>query len=80
MFPVVIFKAPKEASDASGYLAASGSLNVGGKTVKEMMAAAKLGLRTATVCGPGEDEAGDVVVNALRRCGTVARFYKRNRR
>ena len=32
---------------ASGYIAASGSLNVGGEAVNEAIAAAKLGLKTA---------------------------------
>ena len=59
---------PKPVS-ASGYRAASGSLNVGGEAVNESMAAAKLGLRTAILCGLGEDGAGDMVVDALRRCG-----------
>ena len=59
---------PKPVS-ASGYRAASGSLNVGGEAVNEAMAAVKLGLRTGILCGLGEDGAGDMVVDALRRCG-----------
>ena len=59
---------PKPVS-ASGYRAASGSLNVGGEAVNEAMAAVKLGLKTAILCGLGEDGAGDMVLDALRRCG-----------
>ena len=58
-----------EPISASGYRAASGSLNVGGEAVNESMAAAKLGLRTAILCPLGEDAAGDMVTGALRRCG-----------
>lgn len=54
---------------ASGYRAVSGSLNVGGEAVNEAMAAAKLGMKTAVLCSLGEDEAGDMVVGALSRCG-----------
>ena len=58
-----------EPISASGYRAASGSLNVGGEAVNEAMAAAKLGMRTAILCPLGEDGAGDMVTDALRRCG-----------
>ena len=58
-----------EPISASGYRAASGSLNVGGEAVNEAMAAAKLGVRTAILCALGTDEAGEMVVGALRRCG-----------
>ena len=54
---------------ASGYRAASGSLNVGGEAVNEAMAAAKLGLETGILCSLGEDDAGDMIIGALRRCG-----------
>lgn len=54
---------------ASGYIAASGSLNVGGEAVNEAIAAAKLGLKTGIVCALGEDEAGDMIRNVLRRNG-----------
>ena len=54
---------------ASGYRAASASLNVGGEAVNEAMAAAKLGLRTGIFCSLGRDEAGEMVLGALRRCG-----------
>ena len=59
---------PKPVS-ASGYRAASGSLNVGGEAVNASMAAAKLGMKTRIVCSLGEDEAGEMVIAALRRCG-----------
>ena len=54
---------------ASGYRAASGSLNVGGEAVNEAMAAAKLGLKAGILCSLGEDAAGDMIVSALQRCG-----------
>ncbi len=59
---------PKPVS-ASGYVAASGSLNVGGEAVNEAIAAAKLGLKTGIVCALGEDEAGDMIRSVLRRSG-----------
>ena len=58
-----------EPVSASGYRAASGSLNVGGEAVNEAMAAAKLGLKTGILCSLGEDAAGDMIVSALERCG-----------
>ncbi|MBP5239576.1 MAG: carbohydrate kinase family protein, partial [Oscillospiraceae bacterium] len=58
-----------EPVSASGYRAASGSLNVGGEAVNEAMAAAKLGMKTGILCSLGEDEAGELVISALRRCG-----------
>ncbi len=54
---------------ASGYRAASDSLNVGGEAVNEAMAAAKLGTKTGILCSLGQDAAGDMVLNALSRCG-----------
>jgi sugar/nucleoside kinase (ribokinase family) len=33
------------------------------------MAAAKLGLETGILCSLGEDDAGDMIIGALRRCG-----------
>ena len=41
----------------------------GRQAVNEAMAAVKLGLKTAILCGLGEDGAGDMVLDALRRCG-----------
>lgn len=54
---------------ASGYRAESGSLNVGGEAVNEAVAAARLGLKTGILCSLGEDTAGDMVADALRRAG-----------
>ena len=54
---------------ASGYRAASGSLNVGGEAVNEAMAAAKLGMKTGILCSLGEDAAGELIVAALNRRG-----------
>lgn len=58
-----------EPISASGFRAESGSLNVGGEAVNEAMAAAKLGVKTGIYCALGEDDAGDMVAGALRRCG-----------
>ena len=58
-----------EPISASGYRAESGALSVGGEAVNEAMAASKLGMRTAILCSLGEDEAGELVLHALRRCG-----------
>ena len=54
---------------ASGYLAESGSLNVGGEAVNAAVAAAKLGLKTGILCALGEDPAGEMVLNELRKNG-----------
>ena len=69
---------PKPIS-ASGYRAASGSLNVGGEAVNQSMAAAKLGLRTGILCSLGEDAAGDMVVAELNRCGVDTKMIMRDR-
>lgn len=53
----------------TGYVAESGSLNVGGDAVNESIAASKLGLRTAILCSLGKDPAGDVIENNLRDNG-----------
>ena len=54
---------------ASGYRAASGSLNVGGEAVNEAMAAAKLGMKTGILCSLGKDAAGDMIAAALQNVG-----------
>ena len=54
---------------AAGFRAASGSLNVGGEAVNDAMAAAKLGMKTAILCSLGEDDAGEMILAALQRCG-----------
>lgn len=54
---------------ASGYRAVSGSLNVGGEAVNESMAAAKLGMKTGILTSLGEDEAGEMIIAGLKRCG-----------
>ncbi len=67
---------PKPVS-ASGYRAASGSLNVGGEAVNEAVAAARLGLKTGIVCALGEDEAGAMVRGALLKNGVdISRTVK----
>ena len=69
---------PKPVS-ASGYRAESGSLNVGGEAVNEAMAAAKLGLKTGILCSLGEDAAGDLIIEALRRSGVDVTRIVRSR-
>ena len=64
---------------ASGYRAASGSLNVGGEAVNEAMAAAKLGMKTGILCSLGEDDAGDMVTEALKKCGVETSFIVRSK-
>lgn len=54
---------------ASGYLASSGSLNVGGEAVNEAITAAKLGLKTGILCSLGEDAAGSMIVAELEKNG-----------
>ena len=58
-----------EPVSASGYRAASGSLNVGGEAVNEAIAAAKLGLSVQILCSLGRDNAGDMVLHALEKYG-----------
>ena len=67
-----------EPVSASGYRAASGSLNVGGEAVNEAMAAAKLGMKTGILCSLGEDEAGELVIGALKRCGVDTELVVRS--
>ena len=61
---------------ASGYLAESASLNVGGEAVNEAMAAAKLGMKTAILCALGPDHAGELVLRALEKSGVDARVLE----
>ena len=58
-----------EPVSASGFRAVSGSLNVGGEAVNEAIAASKLGMKTAILCALGNDGAGEMVRDALRRYG-----------
>lgn len=58
-----------EPISASGYRAASGSINVGGEAVNEAITAAKLGMDTGILCSLGQDDAGEMVVNALNAYG-----------
>lgn len=69
-----------EPISASGFRAASGSLNVGGEAVNEAMAAAKLGLRAGILCALGEDAAGDMILQALQRCGVDTSLILRSDR
>jgi sugar/nucleoside kinase (ribokinase family) len=69
---------PKPVS-ASGYRAASGSLNVGGEAVNGSIAAAKLGLSTQILCYLGEDPAGDMVISELSKAGVDTSAVVRRR-
>ncbi len=62
----------------SGYRAESSALHVGGEAVNVAAAAAKLGLRTAIVCFLGEDAAGELVAEALRRSGVDTGWIERS--
>ena len=52
---------------ASGYVAESASLNAGGEAVNDATAAAKLGMKTGILCALGNDPAGEIVLNGLRK-------------
>ena len=67
-----------EPVSASGYRAASGSLNAGGEAVNEAVAAAKLGLKTGIFCSLGEDAAGDLIAAALSGSGVDTRLILRS--
>lgn len=58
-----------EPVSASGYRAASGTLNIGGEAVNQSVAAARLGLNAGILCALGADAAGDLVVNGLEKAG-----------
>ena len=66
-----------EPVSASGYVAESGSLNAGGEAVNAAVAAAKLGLKTGILCALGNDAAGDMVLDALRKGGVDTRSVVR---
>lgn len=68
-----------EPISASGFRAASSTLSVGGEAVNEAMAAAKLGARTGILCALGEDDAGDMVLGALKRCGVNTELVIRSK-
>lgn len=63
---------------ASGYRAESASLNVGGEAVNEAMAAAKLGMKAGVLCALGEDAAGNMILDALSRCGVCTGLVLQN--
>ena len=56
-----------EPVSVSGYQAISSSLNVGGEAVNEAIAASKLGLKTRIMCCLGEDVAGEIVKDTLKK-------------
>jgi sugar/nucleoside kinase (ribokinase family) len=56
-----------EPVSASGFTAASGSLNVGGEAVNEAVTAARLGACTGIFCFLGDDPAGDMICSYLQK-------------
>ena len=58
-----------EPVSATGFRAESGSINVGGDAVNEAIASAKLGMNTALLCSIGNDPAGNIIADELRRKG-----------
>ena len=56
-----------EPVSASGFTAASGSLNVGGEAVNEAVTAARLGACTGIFCFLGMDPAGDMICSYLQK-------------
>ena len=66
-----------EPISASGYRAASGSLNVGGEAVNEAITAAKLGLSTGILCGLGCDGAAEMITAALEQYGVRTEYIVR---
>ena len=66
-----------EPVSASGYVAESGSLNAGGEAVNAAAAAAKLGMKTGIFCALGNDAAGEMVLDMLRKDGVDTRSVVR---
>ncbi len=66
-----------EPVSASGYVAESGSLNAGGEAVNASIAAAKLGLKAGILCALGNDAAGEMVLDTLRKGGVDTRAVVR---
>ena len=66
-----------EPVSASGYVAESGTLNAGGEAVNAAIAAARLGLKTGILCALGNDAAGEMVLDTLRKGGVDTRSVVR---
>ena len=66
-----------EPVSASGYRAQSANLSAGGEAVNTAVAAAKLGLKTGILCALGEDPAGEMMLNVLRKHGVDTRSVVR---
>ena len=58
-----------EPVSVSGYRAQSGSLNVGGEAVNEVIALSKLGVNAGILCFLGKDMAGSIIENTLKQYG-----------
>ncbi|MBP5654270.1 MAG: carbohydrate kinase family protein [Clostridiales bacterium] len=54
---------------ATGFVAGSGTLNIGGEAVNGAIAAAKLGMKTGILCYLGSDPAGSMIEAELARQG-----------
>ena len=63
---------------ATGYRAASGTLNPGGDAVNEAVVSARLGLRTAIMSALGTDAAGDMLLAALTESGVDTSLASRS--
>lgn len=63
---------------ASGYRAASCTLNIGGEALNEAITASKLGMRTAILCALGNDEAGEMNFRALANAGVDTGLIRRS--
>lgn len=66
-----------EPVSASGYVAESCSLNAGGEAVNASVAASKLGLKAGILCALGNDAAGEMVLDVLRKGGVDTRSVVR---
>ena len=58
-----------EPVSATGFVADSTTINVGGEAVNEAIASAKLGTKTRLLCALGEDAAGSLIWEALEKNG-----------
>ncbi len=68
-----------EAVSASGYVAESGTLAVGGEAVNEVLALSKLGMKAGILCFLGEDTAGRIVEKELLDHGVYTGLIKREK-
>lgn len=60
-----------EPVSAAGYRAESGMISAGGDAVNESIASVKLGMKTAILCSLGNDAAGDIIEQELKRKNVI---------